>query len=1211
MVFCEILHVWGQNDIRVAAGIYKLENGNSHLTNCFPARSLLQPKYAEGAGHWEVARHAAEQTKFEWWFGSKSTRIKWRGPGMPRGPLKHLDEKTLTGALLMKLHQVKIPSHLCSVDISNQNLVSAKEEDFEQFDSVAYMNATENLLTLGAFRKFPALRELELSLNGLRNLKVNAEDFPALEILDLSYNNLSPEDIRALGILPHLKALHLTANGLSSLPLDLAVPDSKDCPKFPALEVLLLDDNHLSHPNVFVSLANLRSLKQLNLDRNGLREVPYLHHLENSRFSIHPLSAKSGIREGLRTRKSAEIQRKLSGLGEQAECVATQSSVDPDRAEVLFAALSPDPSVQGDTPLSRCVSKISAASLGQDFALPLAELRYLSLANNEIEHEEDLLAVALFPSLAELTFYGNPFTTSRSGDPPLLTSFLQDKLGIKLVRKKVSKLEKPRIFIPVKAERKVKSPLPKVRKRPPMVEAPLETTFWQLWTGSDLVISPRTSLDQFEPLPPITSFSAETPKLLSGASSPPSSPSQDNSLSLLPEAQTSLDQLCEVSSLLDQILSASLSSPRPFFDEPLAVSPSAEQGPSPSLLPGQGQSQADTAPPVGTPPTEEEQSERDLPPGSSEQEADPLGRSPPIGSPPTEEDPSQVLQPTSSAGGQPDPAPGSPSEEQALPELLPPTGSPPGEPDLPGSLPPARSTSGVQKLAGSSPSTVKLEPVHSLIGVRDQGRDVSDLLGSPSLSQGEGLSAAESQILSGTIPPARSLLFEAGQLEQTPPGSPPHVQDLSELTSPSEPSSEHPTPSKPVLLVVAPSATQDQPEFGPPAGSAFQEQVLPDSVPSTGPLVTDQDLTEPLPPPEEQIRLETSPPSGAPEERDSLPSVVLTSPGPNGPDTEPLTQLSSIVQEHPKSEISSLPADQGLAKGVSWGKSLCKRPVVSEFSSYAQSSSKDLHLLFERKSSATSVSRVRKTSSEILMDEEMKSFFMTQAAEVADSLENLEKEESQCKEAITLPKTKPRPVPKRYRGYEELLDGSPDPDFIEPRGMQQNVKALEWALQHPLVYREPRARLDSFQTPYVPMERKVWRLPAPAVQKTKAQQLEELLQQMRTPNNIVELPLVCILRQKKSNWREYREALALLKDFRKRYKATVATAREVRSVHRKQSSREKPKEIQMLRSLTGMKVSGPCLKVPRAPSDKEDKGLGSLLRENAAPLQLEPRPVGD
>lgn len=43
-----------------------------------------------------------------------------------------------------------------------------------------------------------------------------------LQDLDLSYNNLSPEDIWVLGDLSQLKVLRLTANGLRSLPPDLA-----------------------------------------------------------------------------------------------------------------------------------------------------------------------------------------------------------------------------------------------------------------------------------------------------------------------------------------------------------------------------------------------------------------------------------------------------------------------------------------------------------------------------------------------------------------------------------------------------------------------------------------------------------------------------------------------------------------------------------------------------------------------------------------------------------------------------------------------------------------------------------------------------------------------------------------------------------------------------------------------------------------------------
>uniref|UniRef100_A0A8C0GKX4 Uncharacterized protein n=1 Tax=Chelonoidis abingdonii TaxID=106734 RepID=A0A8C0GKX4_CHEAB len=75
----------------------------------------------------------------------------------------------------------------------------------------------------------------------------------------------------------------------------------------------MLDDNYLSHPSVFVSLANLRSLKQLNLDKNGIAEVPYLHQMENSQFSLHP--------QLLVTEK------------EQLEYLILQNNQDPDRTD--------------------------------------------------------------------------------------------------------------------------------------------------------------------------------------------------------------------------------------------------------------------------------------------------------------------------------------------------------------------------------------------------------------------------------------------------------------------------------------------------------------------------------------------------------------------------------------------------------------------------------------------------------------------------------------------------------------------------------------------------------------------------------------------------------------------------------------------------------------------------------------------------------------
>ena len=68
------------------------------------------------------------------------------------------------------------------------------------------------------FNHFPSLRELETPLCALRSIRVNMNDFDSLELLDLSYNNISPEHVASLSILPKLKALYLTGNQLTHLP---------------------------------------------------------------------------------------------------------------------------------------------------------------------------------------------------------------------------------------------------------------------------------------------------------------------------------------------------------------------------------------------------------------------------------------------------------------------------------------------------------------------------------------------------------------------------------------------------------------------------------------------------------------------------------------------------------------------------------------------------------------------------------------------------------------------------------------------------------------------------------------------------------------------------------------------------------------------------------------------------------------------------------
>ncbi|KAF5915362.1 hypothetical protein HPG69_012115, partial [Diceros bicornis minor] len=107
----------------------------------------------------------------------------------------------------------------------------------------------------------------------------------------------------------------------------------------------------------------------------------------------------------------------------------------------------------------------SLKARNQTLAPPFPELRYLSLAYNKIAKEDAILPVALFPSLCELIFHNNPLVAHTRGVPPLLKSFLQERLGIHLIRRKTVKA-KHHILMPRKDSRKVKTQVPKVPKQP-------------------------------------------------------------------------------------------------------------------------------------------------------------------------------------------------------------------------------------------------------------------------------------------------------------------------------------------------------------------------------------------------------------------------------------------------------------------------------------------------------------------------------------------------------------------------------------------------------------------------------------------------------------------------------------------------------------------------------------------------------------------------
>ncbi|KAM6983522.1 X-ray radiation resistance-associated protein 1 [Tautogolabrus adspersus] len=416
----------------MTAASHKPDDGQSYPTKGFPSRTL-QHRGMEGAGHWLVAYRKAEEQRYR----NLHRRIKETHGKCDnkRGNDPH-HGNTLDALFLLQSHCVDRPSELCSINISEQKLNSVNSDDLKEFVNVAYVDASINALSLGAFSSFLSLKELNLSLNGLGNMTFDAADFPHLEVMDLSYNNLSADSIVNIGRLPSLKVLHLTGNELHHLPPYLCssnqspaqLPAAHEDTQFETLEVLMLDDNKLNS-GVFKSLSNLKRLKYLNLQGNRISKIPYLQQTGSSKATIE-----------LRTEEEG-----------------------PAHTE-------PNPITNEDLKRTSQSEPIKESCGGS--TLPLPALQYLNLADNKIAEEDGVMAAALFPTLREIDICSNPLTTQRSGDPPLLTYYLQDRLGITIRRKKKQEATKLPVKVSTDPKWKVEERIHKVSKKSTLRDAP-------------------------------------------------------------------------------------------------------------------------------------------------------------------------------------------------------------------------------------------------------------------------------------------------------------------------------------------------------------------------------------------------------------------------------------------------------------------------------------------------------------------------------------------------------------------------------------------------------------------------------------------------------------------------------------------------------------------------------------------------------------------
>ncbi|XP_044775225.1 X-ray radiation resistance-associated protein 1 isoform X7 [Neomonachus schauinslandi] len=214
----------------------------------------------------------------------------------------------------------------------------------------------------------------------------------------------------------------------------------------------MLDDNKLSSPNCFASLAGLRRLKKLSLDQNRIFRIPYLQQFQHRDGSGDWVGGRgSPQKEPHSMRQPKPWMFEVSD--EQPDYTVLPMKKDVDRTEVVFSS-------------------------------------YPGFSTSEIAKEDAILPVALFPSLCELIFHNNPLVAHTRGVPPLLKSFLQERLGIHLIRKKIVKA-KHHILMPWKDSRKVKTQVPKVPKQPLILHHLPMTT----------VQSPSKEIPESEPEP--------------------------------------------------------------------------------------------------------------------------------------------------------------------------------------------------------------------------------------------------------------------------------------------------------------------------------------------------------------------------------------------------------------------------------------------------------------------------------------------------------------------------------------------------------------------------------------------------------------------------------------------------------------------------------------------------------------------------------------
>ncbi|MED6243463.1 hypothetical protein ATANTOWER_020641 [Ataeniobius toweri] len=126
-------------------------------------------------------------------------------------------------------------------------------------------------------------------------------------------------------------------------------------------------------------------------------------------------------------------------------------------------------------------------------------------------------------------------------------------------------------------------------------------------------------------------------------------------------------------------------------------------------------------------------------------------------------------------------------------------------------------------------------------------------------------------------------------------------------------------------------------------------------------------------------------------------------------------------------------------------------------------------------------------------------------------------------------------------------------------GIQTAVRMLEQTLRNPNIYRDSKPRLDSIQTPYREMKKRIKELPPLRPIKKPAHRAEELIKEIKESTTVKVVALGSAIHSRGVNKEDYKEALFLLRDMKKKQKMLhEKTMEQEARVRFEQSTAEHP-----------------------------------------------------